>query len=77
MGSDIVVRKKMGNRIAVYLVGTFGIRDQFFLETRSEAVSHAVALARRRHVRACFNSDDTFVLLGTFRHEEPQPGGTS
>jgi hypothetical protein len=74
---DIVVRKKTGNPAAFYLVGTFAARDQFFVETRDEAVSHAVALARRRRVRAWFNSDDTFVLLGTFREEEPQLRRTS
>ena len=71
---DIVVRKKSGNPSIVYLIGTIARPDQFPLRTRAEAVSQAVAFAKRRHVRAWFNSDDTFVLLGTFREEEaPKP----
>jgi hypothetical protein len=60
---DIVVRKKSGNPAAAYLLGTFATPGLFLLESRDEAVSHAVAFANQLHVRAWFNSDETFVLL--------------
>ena len=67
---DIVVRKKRGNPSAVYLLGTVAIPGQFHLPSREEAVSRAVAFAQQRRVRAWFNSDDTFVLLGTYCEED-------
>lgn len=46
-------------------------RDQFILPTRDEAVSQALAFAKRQCVRAWFaNGDDEFLFLGTFRKEE-------
>jgi hypothetical protein len=67
---DVVVRQKHGNPSIVYLLGTPAAPDQFMLRTRDEAVSQAVAFAKRHRVRAWFaNGDDTFVLLGTFRPE--------
>ena len=67
---DIVVRKKRGNPFTVYLLGTFAIPGQFLLPSCDEAVSRAVAFAQQRRVRAWFNSDDTFVLLGTYCEED-------
>jgi hypothetical protein len=65
---DVVVRQKHGNPSVVYLLGTPSAPDQFIVRTRDEAVSQAVAFAKRQRVRAWFtNGDDKFVLLGTFR----------
>lgn len=67
---DVVVRQRRGNPHTVYLLGTPTTPDQFSLRTREEAVTQAVAFARRHHVRAWFdNGDNTFVLLGTFRED--------
>lgn len=67
---DVVIRLKHGNPSTVYRLGTGAAPDQFILHTRDEAVSQAVAYARRQHVRAWFaNGDEDFVLLGTFRDE--------
>ena len=50
----------------------------FILRTRDEAVSQALAYAKRQHVRAWFaKGDDDFVLLGTFRAEQAQPARSS
>ncbi len=68
---DVVVRQRHGNPHVVYLLGTPASPDQFSLRTREEAVTRAVAFARRQRVRAWFdNGNSTFVLLGTFRNEE-------
>ena len=68
---DVVVRQRRGNPHVIYLLGTPTTPDQLSLPTREEAVAHAVAFARRQRVRAWFdNSDDTFLLLGTFREEK-------
>ena len=65
---DVVVRQRRGNPHVVYLLGTAATPDQFSLRTREEAVTQAVAFARRQRVRAWFhNGDNTFLLLGTFR----------
>ena len=65
---DVVIRQKRGSPSTVYLLGTRSAPDQFMLRTRDEAVSQALAFARREHVRAWLaNGDDTFVLLATFR----------
>jgi hypothetical protein len=65
---DVVVRQKRGNPSTVYLLGTPSAPDQFILRTRDEAVSQALAFAKRHQVRAWFaRGDDEFVLLGTFR----------
>jgi hypothetical protein len=54
--------------------GTPSAPEQFILRTRDEAVSHALAFAKRHHVRAWFaNEDDEFVLLGTFRKDNADP----
>ena len=67
---DVVVRQRRGNPHTVYLLGTPTTPDQFSLRTREEAVTHAVAFARRQHLRAWFdNGDNTFLLLGTFRED--------
>jgi hypothetical protein len=67
---DVVVRQKRGNPSTVYLLGTPSAPDQFTLRTRDEAVSQALAFAKRQQVRAWFaNGDDEFVLLGTFRKD--------
>ena len=55
----------------VYLLGTPTTPDQFSLRTREEAVTQAVAFAKRQRVRAWFDKgDNTFLLLGTFRKAE-------
>jgi hypothetical protein len=64
--ADILVRMKSGDSVAVYLIGTFAMPEQFLLQSRDEAVSQALAFARQRHVRAWFNSDEMFVLLGNY-----------
>ena len=65
---DVVVRQRRGNPHTVYVLGTPTTPDQFSLRTREEAVTQAVAFARRHHVRAWFeDGDNTFLLLGTFR----------
>jgi hypothetical protein len=67
---DVVVRQKLGNPSAIYLLGTPSTPDQFLLRTREEAVAKAVAFAKRQQVRAWFASGDgEFVFLGTFRNE--------
>lgn len=71
---DVVIRQKRGNPSTVYLLGTLSTPDQFILRTRYEAVSQALAFAKRQCVRAWLaNGDDEFVLLGTFRKEEVEP----
>lgn len=52
-----------------YVSGTNSTPDQFILRTRDQAVSQALAFAKRQMVRAWFAKDDRFVLLGTFREE--------
>jgi hypothetical protein len=70
---DVVIRQKRGNPSTVFLIGTPAAPDQFILRTRDEAVSQALAYARKQHVRAWFAKGDAeFVLLGTFRNEEKE-----
>jgi hypothetical protein len=66
---DVVVRLKRGNPSTVYVLGTSSTPDQFIVRTRDEAVSQALAFAKRQKVQAWFAKDDGFVLLGTFREE--------
>ena len=67
---DVIIRQKHGNPSTVYLLGTSLTPDQFMLRTRDDAVSQALAYAKRQHVRAWFaKGDEDFVLLGTFREE--------
>ena len=66
---DVVVRERRGNPHVVYLLGTPTTPDQFSLRTREEAVTQAVAFARRQRVRAWF-ANGTFLLLGTFREDK-------
>ncbi len=71
---DVVIRQRHGNPSVVFLLGTPSAPDQFILHTRDEAVSQALAYAKRQHVRAWFaKGDNDFVLLGTFREEHAQP----
>lgn len=75
---DVVVRQKRGNAGTVYLLGTPTAPEQFTLRTRDEAVSQAIAFAKRQQVRAWFaNGDDEFVLLGTFRKDNVEPARPS
>ena len=68
---DVVIRQKHGNPSTVFLLGTPAAPDQFILRSRDEAVSQALAYAKRQHVHAWFaNGDDDFVLLGTFGTSE-------
>ncbi len=72
-GGDVVVRQKRGNPSTVYLLGTLSAPEQFILRIRDEAVSQALAFARRQHVRAWFaNEDGECVLLGTFRRTDAE-----
>ena len=65
---DVLIRQKHGNPSPVYLLGTFLTPDQFMVRTRDDAVSQALAYAKRQQVRAWFaNGGEDFVLLGTFR----------
>ncbi len=67
---DVIIRQKHGNPSTAYLLGTSLAPDQFTLRIRDDAVSQALAYAKRQHVRAWFaNGDEDFVLLGTFRGE--------
>ena len=62
---DVVVRQRRGSPHTVYLLGRPTTPDQFSLRTREQAVTQAVAFARRQHVRAWFdNGENTFLLLG-------------
>jgi hypothetical protein len=71
---DVVVREKRGNPSALYILGTPSTPAQFQVRTRDEAVSQALAFARRQHVRAWFAKDEAFMLLGTFRNENNSQG---
>ena len=65
-----MVRQRRDNPHTVYLLGTPTTPDQFSLRTREEAVTQAIAFARRQRVRAWFDKgDDSFLLLGTFRKD--------
>lgn len=76
--NDVVIRQRHGNPSIVFVLGTPSTPDQFILRTRDEAVSQALAYAKRQHVRAWFaKGDDDFVLLGTFREEQAQPARSS
>ena len=76
--NDVVIRQRDGNPSVVFVLGTPSTPDQFTLRTRDEAVSQALAYARRQHVRAWFaKGDDDFVLLGTFREQQAQPARSS
>ena len=76
--NDVVIRQRHGNPFIVFVLGTLSTPDQFILRTRDEAVSQALAYAKRQHVRAWFaKGDDDFVLLGTFREEPAQPARSS
>ena len=75
---DVIIRQRHGNPSIVFVLGTPSTPDQFILRTRDEAVSQALAYARRQHVRAWFaKGDDDFVLLGTFREQQAQPARSS
>ena len=75
---DVVIRQRHGNPSIVFVLGTPSTPDQFILRTRDEAVSQALAYAKRQHVRAWFaKGDDDFVLVGTFREEQAQPARSS
>jgi hypothetical protein len=69
---DVIVRVKRRNPSTVFVLGTPTTPDQFIVRSREEAVSQAVAYARRQRVRAWFSGDDGFVLLGTFRSEKEE-----
>ena len=70
---DVVVRQKSGNP-SVHVIGTLSAPAQCEVGTREEAVSQAVALATRQHVRAWFAAGGVdYVLLGTFRTEDVEP----
>jgi hypothetical protein len=66
---DVVVQQRRGNPSVLYILGTLSTPAQFQVRTRNEAVSEALAFAKRQKVRAWFQKDDDFVLLGTFRED--------
>ena len=75
---DVVIGTRDGNPSLVFVLGTPTTPDQFILRTRDEAVSQALAYAKRQHVRAWFaKGDDDFLLLGTFREEQAPPARSS
>jgi hypothetical protein len=57
---DVIVRQRPPG--TDYLLGTFSAPDQVMLRTRDEAVSQAVARAKRQYVRAWFAKDDNDFL---------------
>ena len=68
---DVVVRKEGLEGALVYVLHTVPAPDQFILHTRDEAVAHALAFAKRAHLRAWFDKgNDDYVLLGTFRQDK-------
>jgi hypothetical protein len=72
---DVIVRyiqREGTESIPVFLLGTTSAPDQFIVPTGDEAVSKALAFAKRSYVRAWLadgDGADAFVLLGTFRAE--------
>jgi hypothetical protein len=71
---DVIVRQRRSNPDFVYLLGTPAAPTQYIVRTHHEGVRQAMAFAQRQSVRAWFDDgDDTFALLGTFRHEEVTP----
>jgi hypothetical protein len=75
---DVVIRQRRGDSSIVFVLGTPSAPDRFILRTRDEAVSQALAYAKRQQVRACFaKGDDDFVLLGTFREAQAEPARSS
>ncbi|RPI50420.1 MAG: hypothetical protein EHM55_21435 [Acidobacteria bacterium] len=75
--ADVVVRIKRADPSTVFVLGTSLNPDQFIVRTRDEAVSQAVAYAKRQRVRAWFSGDEGFVLLGRFRSEIVEPAKLS
>ena len=76
--NDVVIRQRHGNPSIGFVLGTPSAPDQFILRTRAEAVSRALAYAKRQQVRAWFaRGADDFVLLGTFREQQAQPARSS
>lgn len=71
---DIVVRKKQANPTVVYVLGTPAAPTQLQVRVRDEAVSQALAFAKRQQVRAWFADGNDFELLGTFRSGENPRG---
>jgi hypothetical protein len=75
---DVIVRKKSGNPSVVYLLGTPSAPDQFIVRTRAEAVSQALAFAKRQQVCAWLaNGGTEFLLLGEFRLEDADSMGST
>jgi hypothetical protein len=64
---DVVIRAKPGNPTTVFVLGTSSAPNQLQVRSRDEAVAQALAFAKRQKVRAWFEGDKDFVLLGTFR----------
>ena len=74
---DVVVRQQSGNP-SVHVIGTLSAPTQSLAGTREKAVTQAVALAKRQHVRAWFAAGGVdFVLLGTFRKDDVEPPRSS
>ena len=67
---DVIIRRSTATRPPSICWAHSLAPDQFIVRTRDEAVSQALAYAKRQHVRAWFaNGDEDFVLLGTFRED--------
>ncbi len=67
--NDVVVRQKPGNPSGRFLLGTPATPAQYEVRSRDEAISQALAFAKRQHVQAWLANDEDFVLLGGFNDE--------
>ena len=74
-GDIVVVRQETPEGTVVYVLHTAPGPDQYLLRTHDEAVTHALAFAKRQHVRAWLTTDESydFVPLSAF---ESHPRGT-
>jgi hypothetical protein len=64
---DIVIRVEERDGIFLYVVTTVRGADEFQTLTAEQAVTQALAYARRQHARAWFKGDRDPVLLEDFR----------
>jgi len=68
-GGDIVVRQEERGGTVAYVLHTAPGADQYEFRTHEEAVTQALAFAKRQDVRAWLTTDESydFVLLEDFR----------
>ena len=70
-GGDILVRQEMGQTRPVYILETVPGRRQYFVHSREEAVSQALAFAKRSGVGVWLTDGDGHcTLLEDFRARE-------